>query len=105
MKLLKKNQTRRAHSGLLTTITQAIWLAFFTAAAGYAQSPWETAVKNLEQAFTGPIARGLSLVAIVIGGLTFAYSEGGSKKVFAGILFGIGMAMSAAAFLGWITGA
>ena len=36
----------------------------------------------------GPIATGLSLVAIVIGGLMFAFGEGQSEKVFAGIVFG-----------------
>ncbi|MHB8355017.1 MAG: TrbC/VirB2 family type IV secretion system protein, partial [Burkholderiales bacterium] len=52
-------------------------------------SPWENAVGVLEQAFTGPIATGLSLVAIVLGGLMFAYGEGQSKRMLAGIVFGI----------------
>ena len=34
-----------------------------------AQSPWERAAGNLERTFTGPLARSLALVAIVIGGL------------------------------------
>ena len=66
-------------------------------------NPWETAVSNLEGAFTGTIARGLSLVAIVLGGLMFAFGEGGSKKAVAGIIFGVGMAMGAVSFLGWLT--
>jgi type IV secretory pathway VirB2 component (pilin) len=65
-------------------------------------SPWETAVNNLQTSFTGPIAKGLSLVALVIGGLMFAYSEGASKKVFAGIIFGLGMALGAANFMAWM---
>ena len=69
----------------------------------YAQSsPWETAVQNLQTSFTGPIAKGLSLVALVIGGLMFAYSEGASKKVFAGLIFGLGMALGAANFMAWM---
>ena len=47
-------------------------------------------------------ARGLSLIAIVIGGLMFAFGEGGSKKALAGIIFGLGMAMGAANFLTWL---
>jgi type IV secretion system protein TrbC len=31
-------------------------------------------------------------VAIVIGGLMFAYGEGQSQRMLAGIVFGIGMA-------------
>ena len=65
-------------------------------------SPWLQAVDVLQQAFTGPLARGLSLIAIVIGGLMFAFGEGGSKKALAGIVFGLGMAMGAANFLAWL---
>ena len=65
-------------------------------------SPWLQAIDVLQAAFTGPIARGLSLIAIVCGGLMFAFGEGGSKKALAGIIFGLGMAMGAASFLAWL---
>ena len=65
-------------------------------------SPWENAVNQLRDAFTGPIARGLSLVAIVVGGLMFAFGEGGHKRMLAGIIFGIGMAIGAVNFMGWL---
>ena len=65
-------------------------------------SPWLDAITVLEDAFTGPIARGLSLIAIVVGGLMFAFGEGGSKRALAGIIFGLGMAMGAANFLTWL---
>ena len=65
-------------------------------------SPWLSAIDVLQQAFTGPIARGLSLIAIVVGGLMFAFGEGGSKKALAGIVFGLGMSMGAANFLTWL---
>jgi len=65
-------------------------------------SPWENAVNQLQTAFTGPIARGLSLIAIVTAGLMFAFGEGGNKRVFAGIVFGIGMAIAAVNFLSWL---
>ena len=67
-----------------------------------ANSPWENAVNVLEQAFTSTIARGLSLVAIVVAGLTFAFGEGGSKRILAGVLFGVGMAIAAVNFLSWL---
>jgi type IV secretion system protein TrbC len=67
-------------------------------------SPWENAVNVLQTAFTGPIAKGLALVAIVVGGLTFAFGEGGGKKTFAGIIFGLGMAVLAVNFLTWLFG-
>ena len=72
----------------------------------YAQStggsPWESAVDVLQASFTGPIARGLSLVSIVVGGLMFAFGEGQSKKALSGIIFGVGMAIGAVNFMGWL---
>ncbi len=87
-------------------LTTALLLA--VAAPVYAQatggSPWENAVNVLQAAFTGPIAKGLALVAIVVGGLTFAFGEGGGKRTFAGIVFGLGMAVLAVNFLTWLFG-
>ncbi len=78
--------------------------ALILAAPAFAQtgSPWENAVNVLMQAFTSTIARGLSLVAIVLAGLTFAFGEGGSKRVLAGVLFGVGMAIAAVNFMAWL---
>jgi type IV secretory pathway VirB2 component (pilin) len=77
-------------------------LLLATPALAQANSPWENAVSVLQQAFTSTIARGLSLVAIVVSGLTFAFGEGGSKRVLAGVLFGVGMAIAAVNFLAWL---
>src|SRR5256886_16757317 len=79
----------------------AATLGLLLAAPAFAQgnSPWENAVNVLQTAFTSTIARGLSLVAIVVSGLTFAFGEGGSKRVLAGVLFGVGMAIAAVNFL------
>jgi type IV secretory pathway VirB2 component (pilin) len=66
------------------------------------QSPWERAASNLERTFTGPLARSLALVAIVIGGLLFMYGEQGAKRQISGIVFGGGLALFAAQFLVWL---
>jgi type IV secretory pathway VirB2 component (pilin) len=68
----------------------------------FAQSPWERAASNLERSFTGPLARSLALVAIVIGGLLFMYGEGGAKRQISGIVFGGGLALFAGQFLTWL---
>jgi type IV secretory pathway VirB2 component (pilin) len=94
-----------ARSRVLTLVSRgAMSLACVLgiAAVASAQPPWENAVNVLQTSFTGPIARGLSLVAIVIGGLTFAYGEGGSKRILAGIVFGVGMAIGAVNFMAWL---
>lgn len=89
-----------------TRVVAASVAGMFLAAPAFAQatgnSPWENAVGVLQQAFTSTIARGLSLVAIVVSGLTFAFGEGGSKRVLAGVLFGVGMAIAAVNFMAWL---
>jgi type IV secretory pathway VirB2 component (pilin) len=73
-----------------------------TAAFAQAVSPWERAATNLEVSFTGPLARSMALVAIVLGGLMFMYGEGGAKRQISGIVFGGGLALFAAQFLAWL---
>ena len=65
------------------------YLSIFTVGTPlFAQSPWENAVDVLRTAFTGPIARGLSLVAIVVGGIMFAFGEGESNQT-GPLLYGV----------------
>jgi type IV secretion system protein TrbC len=85
-----------------TLVAVAIGLILAAPALAQGTSPWENAVNVLETAFTSTIARGLSLVAIVVAGLTFAFGEGGSKRILAGVLFGVGMAIAAVNFLAWL---
>jgi type IV secretory pathway VirB2 component (pilin) len=93
-------QIRFVHSRVLIPIM--LTLAVPALAQGVGSSPWENAVNVLRNSFTGTIATGLSLVAIVVGGLTFAYGEGHSKKALAGIIFGVGMAIGAVNFMAWL---
>jgi type IV secretory pathway VirB2 component (pilin) len=86
---------RRARMITLATL-------LFLPAIVYAQSPWERAANNLALTFTGPLARALALVAIVIGGLMFMYGEGGAKRQISGIVFGGGLALFAGQFLTWL---
>ena len=88
--------TRRTQLGILI-------LAFVAMPAlALAQSPWERAASNLELTFTGPLARSLALVAIVIGGLLFMFAEQGAKRQISGIVFGGGLALFAGQFLNWL---
>lgn len=90
---------RKAFQQLTATV-----LGMLLAAPAFAQgtSPWENAVRVLQQRCTSTIARGLSLVAILVSGLTFAFGEGGSKRVLTGVLFGVGMAIAAVNFMAWL---
>ena len=108
--LLIGEPTTKAANSVPNCLSRVIcrWSALFLALSfsglpAYAQSsPWENAVNVLQQAFTSTIARGLSLVAIVVGGLMFAFGEGESKRMLAGILFGVGMAIGAVNFMSWL---
>ena len=88
---------RRPPSPLL-----ALFVALSTSLVLHAQSPWERAALNLEATFTGPLARSLALVSIVIGGLMFMFGEGGAKRQISGIVFGGGLALFAGQFLAWL---
>lgn len=83
---------------LVVTLAMLLLLPF----AAFAQSPWERAANNLALTFTGPLARSLALVAIVIGGLLFMFGEAGAKRQISGIVFGGGLSLFAAQFLTWL---
>jgi type IV secretory pathway VirB2 component (pilin) len=101
MKIRRKFGLHGLHS-VRVVLFSLIALALAAPVFAQTNSPWENAVNVLQQAFTSTIARGLSLVAIVVSGLTFAFGEGGSKRVLAGVLFGVGMAIAAVNFLAWL---
>lgn len=93
--------------GSVVRLERLVSVLVFTAlfslpAVVYAQSPWERAAGNLERTFTGPLARSMALVAIVIGGLLFMFGEAGAKRQISGIVFGGGLALFAAQFLAWL---
>ena len=107
---MQRGCTRRDPSSVDSAVTRAghVRLIVVTAVLVFlprlvlAQSPWERAAGNLERTFTGPLARSLALVAIVIGGLTFMFGEMGAKRQIAGIVFGGGLALFATQFLVWL---
>ena len=93
---------RPRRSTLTARLVGAMTTLLLVPALALAQSPWERAASNLEQSFTGPLARSLALVAIVVGGLLFMFGEGGAKRQLAGIVFGGGLALFAAQLLAWV---
>jgi type IV secretory pathway VirB2 component (pilin) len=92
----------RSPSRIRLSLTVAGVLVCLAIPAFAQANPWESAVSALQTSMTGPIAKGCSLVAIVVGGLMFAFGEGGSKKMLSGIIFGLGMALGAANFMTWL---
>ena len=102
MRTIWRNVTRwRAALRQLVLVAAALFLA----APAFAQGGRFTLGKRGQRppaSLYEHDSRGLSLVAIVVAGLTFAFGEGGSKRILAGVLFGVGMAIAAVNFLSWL---
>ena len=97
---LPRSRTKLVRIGALSFAACVLLAEDVFAQSG--SSPWVNAVQVLQTAFTGTIATGLALVAIVLGGLMFAFGEGGAKRTMAGIIFGVGMAIGAVNFMSWL---
>lgn len=69
--------------------------------AAYA-SPFDTGISNVSTLFTGTAAKAGSLIAVVLGGLGFAFGDPGAKKALAGVAFGVGIALMAANVISWL---
>jgi type IV secretory pathway VirB2 component (pilin) len=93
-------RSKRAHptAGLVTL------LLAMPAAAAAQGSPFDTGFNSLQTLFTGTVAKVASLIAIVIGGYSFAHGEPGAKKALAGVAVGTGIAVLAANVLSWLWG-
>ena len=73
--------------------------------AAHAQgTPLDTGFTNLQNLFTGTVAKVGSLIAIVVGGYQFAHGEPGAKRALAGVAAGTGIAILAANVLTWLWG-
>ena len=69
-------------------------------ASGY--GPWAAVGNKLCLLFKDKLGKALAIVAVIIGGLMYAFGEGGSKSQIAGLAFGAGMVLLAPDFLTWI---
>ena len=99
---VRTGRSRYRHARSMQHVCTALAVLVLYPGLALAQTPWERAATNLEISFTGPLARSLALVAIVIGGLMFMFGEGGAKRQISGIVFGGGLALFAAQFMLWL---
>lgn len=66
--------------------------------------PWLDTIDAIKDALTGDIAKAIGSIAVLIGGLMIAFGEGGSKRTVAGLLLGLGIALTAVNFVDWMAG-
>ena len=84
---------------LFLALSPSLALAAGTGGGGL---PWETPLQNVQQSLTGPVAKGIALVAIVgaLGTLLFLHAEMNQfTRVIVFIVMGIGTLVGANAFL------
>lgn len=82
----------------------AVLLLPIAALAQSGGSPFDTGFTSLQTLFTGTIAKVASLIAIVVGGYTFAHGDPGAKRNLGGIAAGTGIAVLATNVLTWLWG-
>jgi type IV secretory pathway VirB2 component (pilin) len=110
MSLLAPSQAQPRKQAIGRTLLTApnlslLVLLLIVPLAAHAQgSPFDTGFNSLQTLFTGTVAKVASLIAIVIGGYSFAHGEPGAKKALAGVAVGTGIAVLAANVLSWLWG-
>ena len=91
------NRARRA----LATASIFAFVALVTAPAYAAGSnmPWEQPLNQILESIQGPVAKVLSVIIIIVTGLTLAFGEtsGGFRRLIQ-IVFGLSIAFAASSF-------
>ena len=61
--------------------------------------PWETPLNNILESVQGPVAKVISVIVIIVTGLTLAFGEtsGGFRRLIQ-IVFGLSIAFAASSF-------
>jgi type IV secretion system protein VirB2 len=106
-RLLAKEEIRDKGGRIRLSTAHVLAMTLIIPIAAHAQSgsPFDTGFTNLQTLFTGTIAKVASLIAIVIGGYSFAHGEPGAKRTLAGVAAGTGIAVLATNILSWLWGA
>ena len=103
MKYVGSSQARGRASTALAILTGAAVLLAVTpawAAGACTAMPWEGPLDTIMQSLSGPVAKAVGIIAIVLTGLGFAFAEGGSAlRKGIGIVFGLAIAFTATTFI------
>ena len=83
------------------SVSAMVWSSVARAAAaggGGQPLPWEGPLNQVLASFTGPVAKALCILSIVLLGFGFAFSEGGGLRRILGLLLGVSIAVTATSF-------
>ena len=91
---------RAAQSAMLAAGVGLLLASPAWAAGGGTAMPWEGPLTTVMQSLSGPVAKAIGIIAIVLTGLGFAFAEGGSAmRKGIGIVFGLAIAFTATTFV------
>jgi type IV secretion system protein VirB2 len=92
--------THRIRHRLVTAYTVVLFAALTAPAyAAGSNMPWEQPLNQILESVQGPVAKVISVIIIVITGLTLAFGEtsGGFRRLIQ-IVFGLSIAFAASSF-------
>jgi type IV secretory pathway VirB2 component (pilin) len=103
---LRAGRSLRRISGRLQAVTLGAFVALSLAmpasagTTGGTAMPWETPLQTIQDSLSGPVAKAIGVIAIVLTGLGFAVAESGSVvRKGVGIVFGLAIAFTATTFM------
>ena len=97
---LRAIQTRASAALLGGFVSLCMTLPACAGTTGGTAMPWETPLQTVEASLSGPVAKAVGIIAIVVTGLGFAFAEGGSAmRKGIGIVFGLAIAFTATTFI------
>jgi type IV secretion system protein TrbC len=76
-----------------------VWIFVLPSTASAQGMPWEGPIQQLVQSLTGPVAKGIGIVAIVTTGFGIAFGEGGTMMRKAlWVVLGLSLTFTATTF-------
>jgi type IV secretion system protein TrbC len=86
----------------IAAAASTVALSILLAPAAYASGssmPWEQPLTQIEQSIEGPVAKVISVIIIIVTGLTLAFGDtsGGFRRLIQ-IVFGLSIAFAASSF-------
>ncbi len=95
VRLKDRSRTAMIAAGVTVMLATPAW-----ASGSGTAMPWEAPLTTIQNSLSGPVAKAVGIIAIVITGLGFAFAEGGSAmRKGVGIVFGLAIAFTATTFI------
>jgi len=99
-RLVRAFAQRASTASLALFVSISLAVPALAGTTGGTAMPWETPLQTVEASLSGPVAKAVGIIAIVVTGLGFAFAEGGSvMRRGIGIVFGLAIAFTATTFI------